>query len=340
MTHLSLIYESTGFALLTFGVVFLSVFSFVYLQYTKRRIRIGIDIPLKMTEAGQTFGLQIETDNRSLTRIERLEITLQYGPGSSPARETQTIYLTDIPKGKNRVMRRLTIAGCGYYIFSIRKVRIFDPFYFFYARARLQGSCALIVLPSIEEVPVKLGEAVKQFFGEPVDYDESQAGNDPNETYEIREFRDGDKLQRVHWKLSARTDDLMVKESAHPKACPVVLFMPDCSGEDARCMDYMTSLSFTLMDQKCFHYLVWFSKNRSDLIRARVDDEESFFIAIMTCLQDSSKWPGEDRLERYQDKYRGDPYLHSIVGNENGTAAIDKDKPVKVESLREELFLR
>ena len=37
-------------------------------------------------------------------------------------------------------------------------------------------------------------------------------GYDPSELFDVREFQNGDRLQSVHWKLSARTDELMVKE--------------------------------------------------------------------------------------------------------------------------------
>ncbi|MBQ8577321.1 MAG: DUF58 domain-containing protein [Clostridia bacterium] len=38
----------------------------------------------------------------------------------------------------------------------------------------------------------------------------------PTEQYEIRDYRAGDTLRSVHWKLSAKTDDLLVRESVEP----------------------------------------------------------------------------------------------------------------------------
>ena len=41
-------------------------------------------------------------------------------------------------------------------------------------------------------------------------------GDDPSEIFDIREYADGDKIQRIHWKLSSKTGDLMVKEGSLP----------------------------------------------------------------------------------------------------------------------------
>ncbi|MBO4627745.1 MAG: DUF58 domain-containing protein [Lachnospiraceae bacterium] len=37
-------------------------------------------------------------------------------------------------------------------------------------------------------------------------------GNDPSEIFEIRNYRSGDRPQQIHWKLSAKEQELMVKE--------------------------------------------------------------------------------------------------------------------------------
>ena len=39
----------------------------------------------------------------------------------------------------------------------------------------------------------------------------------------MRSFRKGDKIQSIHWKLSAKADELIVKENSLPKACAVTV---------------------------------------------------------------------------------------------------------------------
>ena len=50
-------------------------------------------------------------------------------------------------------------------------------------------------------------------------------GDDPSEVFDRREFRNGDKLSRVDWKLSAREKKMMVKEMSAPIPEPVCLLL-------------------------------------------------------------------------------------------------------------------
>lgn len=47
-------------------------------------------------------------------------------------------------------------------------------------------------------------------------YDQSKKGRDESEVFDLREFRRGDAMRTVHWKLSARFDDLVVREASRP----------------------------------------------------------------------------------------------------------------------------
>lgn len=54
-------------------------------------------------------------------------------------------------------------------------------------------------------------------------------GDDPSEIFDIREYADGDKIQRIHWKLSSKTGDLMVKEGSLPLMKEIHIFIDLCS---------------------------------------------------------------------------------------------------------------
>lgn len=45
-------------------------------------------------------------------------------------------------------------------------------------------------------------------------YSGSRPGDDPGETYDIREYRSGDSIRQIHWKLSGKLDDIMIREKA------------------------------------------------------------------------------------------------------------------------------
>ena len=47
-------------------------------------------------------------------------------------------------------------------------------------------------------------------------YSQTRPGSDPSETFGIREYRPGDPIRQIHWKLSQKTDALMLRELGLP----------------------------------------------------------------------------------------------------------------------------
>lgn len=52
-----------------------------------------------------------------------------------------------------------------------------------------------------------------------------KAGGGYSETHELREYRPGDNLRQIHWKLSAKTGDLIVREPMEARQDAVLLTM-------------------------------------------------------------------------------------------------------------------
>ena len=60
---------------------------------------------------------------------------------------------------------------------------------------------------------------------------QNRKGNDPSEIFDLREYVPGDDVRSIHWKLSGKLDNLVVKEASDPSHYQVVL-MPDLGREE------------------------------------------------------------------------------------------------------------
>ena len=65
--------------------------------------------------------------------------------------------------------------------------------------------------------------ALENFFPEGDAYSHTRAGNDPSETFNIRPYIPGDRIQLIHWKLSEKLDSTMIRELGHPEGARVLL---------------------------------------------------------------------------------------------------------------------
>ncbi|MBP5281015.1 MAG: DUF58 domain-containing protein [Lachnospiraceae bacterium] len=338
--YLALIFESTGFALLSFVGVAFAVLSFLYLFFQRKRVKIRLMIPMKVTDRGQPFSIQVEIRNNTLLPLGKLVIYVVYGDKDGKKKKRHKLVIENVRKGKSKEVRKLEIETAGYYEFQVKRISIYDMFGLFSISRRGKDAAKVMILPKLEEVPVRLGEGVRRFYGETMNYDPNEPGSDPSEVFDLREFHDGDKLQRIHWKLSARMDELMVKEDALPRACAIVIFMPVGNLSECESLDYVASLSFTLMDEKCPHYVTWQSASTGDVRRIRVDDEESFYEALTIWIQDHAMHENEDLQERYLEKYRGEYYLHALRITKDGKLVIDDQEPIIIKDMQEELYLK
>ena len=55
---------------------------------------------------------------------------------------------------------------------------------------------------------------------------QNRRGNDPSEIFDLREYVPGDDIRAIHWKLSCKTDSLVLRQASDPSHYEIVL-LPD-----------------------------------------------------------------------------------------------------------------
>lgn len=183
----------------------------------------------------------------------------------------------------------------------------------------------------------------------------SGGGEELSDTFEIRFFRQGDTLRRVHWKLFAKTDELLVRELAaeesgrvlvwlelrggasegvpqasDPKALPGSRELP-CGGVTLeawdRFLEEVSALSAMLLERGCPHDVMWREAGVSGIgsgavVSAAVrDGEESrdmlakLLRAAETVDEKTYGQAFEDREELKWDEGYGQALQMDLAGN-------------------------
>ena len=78
-------------------------------------------------------------------------------------------------------------------------------------------------------------------------YAPDRRGPDPTEAYQYRAYEPGDSLHSIHWKLSAKQDDLMVREASLPVSRSLLAFW-EKRGAD---LDAQAEVYFSLCQALC-----------------------------------------------------------------------------------------
>ena len=158
---------------------------------------------------------------------------------------------TFLPLGTSGVA--LPAAHCGVLRYRVSPLRVYDYLGLFSLRIQPEKQGELLVYP----VPVAPDPLPRPVTTLPVRYQKGTIGS--NEAYELREYVPGDDLRTVHWKATAKKDELIVREAMTEEQAPAVLtFDP---GTDADGTDWVLErvvwVSRWLLRQEKTHELQW-----------------------------------------------------------------------------------
>lgn len=99
---------------------------------------------------------------------------------------------------------------------ELESVRICDMFGIFYINRSVRSRASVKIMPELRLMPLEITRAVREFRTDSDEYSGEKKGDDPSELFQVREYRVQDSVRDIHWKLSAKEEELMVKEHGLP----------------------------------------------------------------------------------------------------------------------------
>ncbi|WP_294562988.1 DUF58 domain-containing protein [uncultured Traorella sp.] len=170
-------------------------------------------------------------------------------------------------------------------VISIKSCRIIDMLGIFSKKIRCQEKMESFCYPYIDESYRKLNAQVNEKLR---NYNQQK-----NEDYDIREYREGDSVKDIHYKVSYRQSKLMIKDKYKDAGLMMKLFL-DLSGDEEDCRQVLSYLyqfvcHLTIQKSKC--QVQWYSKNK--LMEEKISDLKEYEEALHTILS-NPKADGED----------------------------------------------
>ncbi len=103
--------------------------------------------------------------------------------------------------------------ACGLVEASLVGIRTTDWLGLYEKKLSVSASAEAIVMPRSISLPEEDANTNRNNSSEECN-ELQQKGSDPSEIYEVRKYHEGDRIQSIHWKLTAKEQELMVKEFA------------------------------------------------------------------------------------------------------------------------------
>ncbi len=222
----------------------------------------------------------------------------------------------------------ITIWHCGNVVINVKCVKVHDYFSIFSKTIKKNiESQSILVVPPMREIFLEEDALMMESEGDTDKFSPYKKGEDPSEIFDIRAFKEGDKLQRVHWKLSSKTQNLMVKEFSLPLSKATYILVDFYSGEEGkkfyqemdRLIQGLYSISMELLGRNYPQTLVWFDKEREYIQEITVSKEEELFWALQEMFTCQPKMAANELIGAYSSWDKGMPHeaaLYLTVSDE------------------------
>lgn len=197
-------------------------------------------------------------DNPSLLCALRGTWIFTVGNAFYGTSDRQKLLLSVPPRGKKQFQMTVTVTDLGRVVFACREFILADLLSIFLIQAPCSMECSFFVLP-------KQGSAKESSFPDAYSgvaelSENHQKGSDYSEVTDIRAYQPGDRPRDIHWKLSARQPDLMVKERtalAGSERVVLIALPPEKNTAEKLLAEGYRKIRGLLAEQAFLRLLIW-----------------------------------------------------------------------------------
>ena len=206
-----------GAALLVWALI---AFGFIGVWWAAQTLTITSILTEATLERGEDVVLEVGVKYSGLIPIAPLTVEITAGPD----RPAQTLKLDGMPGAQQKLTLAFHAAHVGVTSPGVKRVIIADLLGMFTVEKtpKAQGG-ELIVLP----MPFDVGE-LTYAAGDSGTESMARASEDITSPADVRTYQQGDAMKKIHWKLSMRKQELMVRRFEAP-VMPDALVLLDCS---------------------------------------------------------------------------------------------------------------
>lgn len=223
----------------------------------------GVDVELFLPEhasKNEWIRVRIRLKGRRLLSAMRAQIVL---------------YTVNLLTGEESTCKSILANGeaqislnsphCGRLTAKVRSIALYDPLGLFCRRISLPVRTETLIQPNTFQPVVEM-QSPQLSDADGDEYSSILSGEDPSELFGLRDYREGDPLRSIHWKLSEKYDRTVVKEMSQPTRNDILLILDNCpvdacspDAADHVC-EALISLSQVLADLFIPHQIAWFDR--------------------------------------------------------------------------------
>lgn len=202
--------------LLSIIFLIITVISFVVVIILRINTRVEFEEENSVGERTNKQLVRVVVTNTSFIPLLRCKIFVEIKRSSCSRRKIKKIKTMCMGNSTQTCEFYINCPDCETVSFRIKKIYVYDFLNLLVLRKKSNSSNMLIVMPKNPDIDIVQRMAYVITNEESMIYSDKKPGDDPTEIFAIREYKGGDKIRNIHWKLSSKTADLMVKDYGLP----------------------------------------------------------------------------------------------------------------------------
>lgn len=308
--------------------------------YFSRKAELHMEMDKILTEQKEECQIHVQIHNRSRVPLTvKTVIEYRYLSGGKKRRIITSAYV----KGRKTECMTCSLLPehCGKIEIRMKKSYCCDWTGIFQKARSWNERVSVTVMPNPYPVNLVVSSRTRWFPIDGESYAQNRSGDDAAEIYDVREYQAGDRMQKVHWKLSAREDDLFIKEFSYPLGAAIVLLLEEDRHHTEithKFSEAVVSVAVALTEAKCPYYMVWKKKEDDRIRRLLIRTEEDIYEAVLCLLQFTNGCLESDMEEMYRYEYKNDTYSTMIKIDTGLMLQINGNEKISMSAGRLEQF--
>lgn len=189
-------------------LLLLPFLSFLLMPAAAKFIKVSLFCKKKLFGKKEDIPFVLSVKNKGIIPVGEIRISMSYKNSFSKDVGKSVLSIPAAALYNESLSCRISSEHYGRVTASLTGYRLRDVLGLFTWKKKLQGEVSALVIPSASDI---LGSSDSKGFAGGLS-ESAKTGDDPTEILQLREYRPGDRMNRIHWKLSSRTEDFIVKE--------------------------------------------------------------------------------------------------------------------------------
>lgn len=288
-------------------VAALPIFLFIITLIARLSITVTVQASNTAATKGEQALLYFTVNNRSFISLKNLKTLVTVENGFLGEVQERELFMSAPALTKQTIIYAVQSEHIGKIKVSVKNIVLYDYFKLFSFKIKLNKNYEISFLPEILPTPINL--RINSYINSESDvFSKQKAGDDPSEIFKIRDFVGGDKLNRIHWKLTTKTGHLMVKEFSLPINTSIMIGLElNADKEKDGYLDYLDTvietavcLSSYLAENNIRHYVSWFDGETESIFKEDIKNKDDLYTALALILA-SKSYKGCGTLEQLKN---------------------------------------